>query len=117
MKKNISEITFPHNNKFKKELKLNKERQNSDLNNTSLNQSQIQSLILQDKDKEKKFKYLSQKVQIPTIYYERVEYVKQLFNNEDLGYIIAYAPPSKSTTTKELGKYFKKKIKKYRRNR
>ena len=111
MKKNISEITLPHNNKFKKELKLNKERQKSDLNNTSLNQSQIQSLILQDKDKEKKFKYLSQKVQIPTIYYERVEYVKQLFNNEDLGYIIAYAPASKSATTKELGNYFKKKLK------
>ena len=98
-------------NKMKKELSKDKLLELSKLNNTSLNQSQIQSTITKDLEKPIKFKYLNQRVQIPTIYYERVEYVKEMFNNEELGFIVAYAPLPKISTTKELGKYFKQKLK------
>ena len=113
MKKNLSEAIISPINKLSKELSKEKILDTSQLNNTSLNQSQIQSQmqsqILQEKPK--KFKYLNQRVQIPQIYYERVEYVKELFDNEELGFIVAYAPLPKSSTTKELGKYFKQKLK------
>ena len=107
MKKNLSEAVMSQINKMKKELSKDKLLELSKLNNTSLNQSQIQSTITKDLEKPIKFKYLNQRVQIPTIYYERVEYVKEMFNNEELGFIVAYAPLPKISTTKELGKYFK----------
>ena len=110
MKKNLSEITMTPSSKLNNELSKDKIFNSSKLNNSSFNQSQIQSQILL-KEKPKKYKYLNQRVQIPTIYYERVEYVKELFNNEELGFIVAYAPNPKTTTTKELGKYFKQKLK------
>ena len=114
LKKNLSELVIISNNKKRNESIRNKILSTSKINNTSLNQSQIlssQSQILKDQEKTKKFKYLNQRVQIPTIYYERVEYVKGLFNNEELGFIVAYAPSPKITTAKELGKYFKQKLK------
>ena len=111
MKKNLSEAVMSQINKMKKELSKDKLLELSKLNNTSLNQSQIQSTITKDLEKPIKFKYLNQRVQIPTIYYERVEYVKEMFNNEELGFIVAYAPLPKISTTKELGKYFKQKLK------
>ena len=114
LKKNLSELVIIPNNKNRNESIKNKILSTSKINNTSVNQSQIlssQSQILKDQEKQKKFKYLNQRVQIPTIYYERVEYVKGLFNNEELGFIVAYAPSPKITTAKELGKYFKQKLK------
>lgn len=109
MKKNLSEITMTPSHKIKNELNKENILEKSQLNNTSFNKSQLQSQIITEKPK--KFKYLNQRVQIPTIYYERVEYVKELFNNEELGFIVAYAPLPKTTTTKELGKYFRQKLK------
>ena len=111
MKKNLSDAVMSPTIKMKNDLSKDKILESSKLNNTSLNQSQIQSKILQDLEKPKKFKYLNQHVQIPTIYYERVEYVKGLFNNEELGFIVAYSPIPKTSTTKELGKYFRQKLK------
>ena len=112
MRKNLSEaVMTPNNKSFKNELSKEKILDTSQLNNTSLNQSQINSKILKQIEKPKKFKYINQRVQIPTIYYERVEYVKELFNNEELGFIVAYAPIPKTSTTKELGKYFRQKLK------
>ena len=112
MKKNLSDITIVHNNKYKKVFNKEKINQNKTTQiNTSLEQSQINSQNVKEKENQKKFIYLNQRVQIPTIYYERVEYVKKLLENEDLGFIIANAPLFKSTRTKELGKYFKEKLK------
>ena len=111
MRKNLSEAIMTPNNRFNKELNRDKILETSQLNSTSLNQSQIQSKMLKGLEKPKKFKYLNQRVQIPTIYYERVEFVKELFNNEELGFIVAYAPMPKITTTKELGRYFRQKLK------
>jgi transglutaminase/protease-like cytokinesis protein 3 len=113
LKKNLSELFNIPNNKYKNDLIKNNRVKSSKKNNTSGNQSRIQShsQILKEQEKQKKFKYLNQRVQIPTIYYDRVEYVKGLFNNEELGFIVAYAPPPKNTTAEELGKYFKQKLK------
>ena len=111
LKKNLSQISMTPNNKTRSELNKDNILESSQINNISLNQSQMQSQIIKELEKPKKFKYLNQRVQIPTIYYERVEYVKELFNNEELGFIVAYAPSPKTTTTKELGKYFRQKLK------
>ena len=111
LKKNLSQISMTPNNKTRSILNKNNILDSSQINNISFNKSQMQSQITKDLEKPKKFKYLNQRVQIPTIYYERVEYVKELFNNEELGFIVAYAPSPKTTTTKELGKYFRQKLK------
>ena len=117
MKKNFSEVSV-----YKK-IKANRNRIKSGdktlettiiNNNNSLNSSQINSKILlekqkQDQEKPKKFTYLSHRVQIPIIYYERVKFIKELFNSEDLSFAITYAPSSKMATTKQLGKFFREK--------
>ena len=116
MRKNFSEISLNKNLRQNRVLSKDKTLDTSNINNNSLNKSQINSKILlekqnQEKEKPKKFNYLSQKVQIPIIYYERVKFVKELFNNESLGYIIVNAPVPKTTTTKHLGKYFRQNLK------
>ena len=118
MKKNFSEITLVKNIRQKRVLSKDKTLDTTNINNSSLSNSQIISKNIIEKQKQekeiekpKKFTYLSHRVQIPIIYYERVKFIKELFNNEDLGFIIAYAPSPKMTTTKQLGKYFKQKLK------
>ena len=120
MKKNKSEITVTATNKLsskelKKEVSQEKLLETSQINDNSFNQSLVHSLSqsqgFKEPEKPKKFKYLNQRVQIPTIYYERVEFIKTIFNNEELGYIVAYAPSPKLSSTKELGKYFKSNLK------
>ena len=61
MKKNLSEAVMSQINKMKKELSKDKLLELSKLNNTSLNQSQIQStkIIIKDIKKPIKFIYLN----------------------------------------------------------
>ena len=118
MKKNFSEMLINKNIRQKRVVSKDKTLDTTIINNTSLNNSQIISKNILEKQKQEKnvekpksFTYLSHRVQIPIIYYERVKFIKELFNNEDLGFIIAYAPSPKMTTTKQLGKYFRQKLK------
>ena len=118
MRKNFSEITLIKKIRQNRTLSKDKTLDTSNINNNSLNVSQIVSKNLlekqrqeKDNEKPKRLTYLSHRVQIPIIYYERVKFIKELFNNEDLGFIIAYAPSPKMTTTKQLGKYFRQKLK------
>ena len=118
MKKNLSEVTVFRNIRNRKLLNKDKTLEGSHLNNSSLNNSQMQSKNLsvkqnqeQEQEKPKKFNYISHKVQIPIIYYERVKFIKEIFNNDNISFTITYAPSPKMTTTKELGKYFRHKLK------
>ena len=54
MKKNLSDAVMSPTIKMKNDLSKDKILESSKLNNTSLNQSQIQSKILQDLEKPKK---------------------------------------------------------------
>ena len=118
MKKNLSEVTLTKNIRGRKLLYKQKTLETSNLNNSSLNNSQMLSKSItikqkqeQEQEKPKKFNYLSHKVQIPIIYYERVKFIKELFNDENLSYTIAYAPSPKISTTKQIGRYFRHKLK------
>ena len=110
MKKNFSEVYIYKSPRQKRVVSKDKTLDTTNINN-SLNKSQINSKILPEIEKPKRFNYLSQKVQIPITYYERVKFIKELFNSENLGFIITYAPSPKITTTKSLGKFFKQKLK------
>ena len=118
MKKNFSDISV-YNKLPKNKLSIQERNlETTSINNSPTNKSIIQSKILSEKQKQEKeqekpksFTYLSHKVQIPIIYYERVKFIRELFNNEILSSIIAYSPSSKIMTTKYLGKYLKQKLK------
>lgn len=77
--------------------------QKQDNNPNNLNQSK--SL------KPKKIVYLNQKVILPASLPDRIEYIRELFFNEELGYTVNYAPLYSSSNTYEIGKYFKLKQK------
>ena len=115
MKKNFSDISVY--NKLLPRNKLithDKTLETTSINNSPSNKSIIQSKISSDKLKQEKpkvFTYLSHKVQIPIIYYERVKFIKELFNKESLSEIVANSPSSKYATTKYLGRIFKQKLK------
>ena len=115
MKKNFSDISVY--NKLLPRNKLithDKTLETTSINNSPSNKSIIQSKISTDKQKQEKpkvFTYLSHKVQIPIIYYERVKFIKELFNKESLSEIVANSPSSKFATTKYLGRIFKQKLK------
>ena len=115
MKKNFSDISVY--NKLLPRNKLithDKTLETTSINNSPSNKSIIQSKISTDKLKQEKpkvFTYLSHKVQIPIIYYERVKFIKELFNKESLSEIVANSPSSKFATTKYLGRIFKQKLK------
>ena len=118
MKKNFSDISV-YNKLPKNKLSIQERNlETTSINNSPTNKSIIQSKILSEKQKQEKeqekpksFTYLSHKVQIPIIYYERVKFIRELFNNEILSSIIAYSPSSKIMTTKYLGKHLKQKLK------
>ena len=42
---------------------------------------------------------------------DRIEYIRELFYNEELGFTVNYAPLNESITTYDIGKYFKLKQK------
>ena len=116
MKKNFSDLTIFTKTREKKNINKDKTLDTSNINNSSLNSSHFNSKLflknnIQEIEKPKKFTYLNQKVQIPSIYYERVKFIKEIINKEDLGFIIAYAPSPKMTNSKQLGKYFKERLK------
>ena len=118
MKKNLSHLSLLKQVRQNRVLSKDKTLETTILNNSSLNSSQFNSNILSEKqrqeleqEKPKKFTYLSHRVQIPIIYYERVKFVKELFQNDDLSDLVVYGPSSKMTTTKHLGKHFKLKNK------
>ena len=98
-----------HRTKYKLNKDLTKDT--SSINNITLNNSRMLSQISKEFVRLKKFKYLNQRVQIPTIYNERLEYVKEIFNNEELKFAVDYAPKYNLTTTKDLGKYFRNELK------
>ena len=59
----------------------------------------------------KKIVYLNQKVYIPQNIPDRIEYIYNLFYNDELGYIISNAPLYKSSSIYDIGRYFKIKLK------
>ena len=61
--------------------------------------------------KPKKIVYLNQKVILPNNLNDRMEYIRNLFYNEELGYTVNYAPLYHSSSVYEVGKYFKSKQK------
>ena len=61
--------------------------------------------------KPKKNEYLNQKVVLPYNLPDRIEYIRDLFYNEELGYTVNYAPMYESSNLYEIGKYFKIKQK------
>ena len=61
--------------------------------------------------KPKRVTYLNQKVYLPYNVPDRIEYIRELFYNEDIDYTINYAPLYESSSTYEIGKYFKLKQK------
>ena len=77
--------------------------QKTDNNKENINQSK--SL------KPKKIVYLNQKVVLPNNIPDRIEYIRELFYNEELGFTVNYAPLNESITTYDIGKYFKLKQK------
>ena len=98
---NISKEKDKNKTKLLKNLLLN--------NNKTLSHSKSEAQY-NPREGHKKFKYINQKIQIPTIYIERVEFVKEIFLNEELGYVAAYAPLAKTSTLNEMAKYFKIKL-------
>ena len=78
-------------------------QQKTDGNQNNLNQSK--SL------KPRKVVYLNQKVILPNSLPDRIDYIRELFYNEEIGYTVNYAPLYESSTTYEIGKYFKLKQK------
>ena len=70
------------------------------------NQSQITK-----SSKPKKIQYLNQKVYFPVNIPDKIEFIHNLFYNDELGYVINSAPLYKSSTIHDIGKYFKIKLK------
>ena len=83
----------------KKDEKVNKQSDNS----SNLNKNKIL--------KSKKIVYLNQKVYVPVSVPDRIDYIRNLFYDEEVGYIINYAPIYSSSSISEIGKYFKLKLK------
>ena len=73
--------------------------QKSDNNQNNSNQSKTV--------KAKKYVFLNQKAILPNNLPDRIEYIRELFYNEELGYTVNYAPLNESSTTYDIGKYFK----------
>lgn len=76
------------------------------LETTRHNQSQIVKT-----SKPKKIQYLNQKVYFPSNIPDKIEFIYNLFYNDELGYIINNAPLYKSSTIYDIAKYFKIKLK------
>ncbi len=80
-------------------------------NSSSILPSQNNSTTLEkDKKKVRKYKYLNQKINIPSLYGERMQYIRNIFYDEDLYYTISRAPSTFSHNCMDIGKYFKKEL-------
>ena len=85
----------------KKEDKTKEQKSDNNQNNSTQSKSV----------KAKKYVFLNQKVILPNNLPDRIEYIRELFYNEELGYTVNYAPLNESSTTYDIGKYFKLKQK------
>ena len=65
----------------------------------------------QSKNKAQKIQYLNQKVSLPVKLSDRIEYINNFFENEEIGYIAKYAPQAENSNTRDMAKYFKSKLK------
>ena len=65
----------------------------------------------ESKNKTQKIQYLNQKVSLPVKLSDRIEYINNFFENEEIGYIATYAPLAENSTCRDMGKYFKSKLK------
>ena len=97
--------------KTKEEQKDQKQSSQNNNNTSTVLTSQNNSTTL-DKDKKKvrKYTYLNQKVNIPVSYGERIQYIRNMFYDEDLPYTISRAPSNFSHNCMDIGKYFKKEL-------
>ena len=113
MQKSNDKKSDKKENKESKNDKENKEEEleeNDDENEEKADENP--NNINQSKSlKPKKIVYLNQKVILPQNLADRIEYIRNLFYNEEIGYTVNYAPLYQSTTTYEIGKYFKLKQK------
>ena len=113
MQKSNDKKSEKKENKESKNDKENKEEEleeNEDENEEKADENP--NNINQSKSlKPKKIVYLNQKVILPQNLADRIEYIRNLFYNEEIGYTVNYAPLYQSTTTYEIGKYFKLKQK------
>ena len=57
-----------------------------------------------------KYWYLNQKVNIPSLYGERMQYIRNIFYDEDLYYTISRAPSTFFHNCIYIGKYFWKEL-------
>ena len=89
-----------------------KEEQKDPATNTSvvLTTQNNSTTLEKDKKKVRKYTYLNQKVNIPASYGERMQYIRNMFYDEDLPYTISRAPSNFSHNCMDLGKYFKKEL-------
>ena len=79
---------------------------------TESNADNTQNTSTQNKvSKPKKIVYLNQKVYFPVNIPDKIEYIRNLFYHDELGYIINNAPLYKSSKIADMGKYFKLKLK------
>ena len=78
---------------------------------TKNDNNQSQNSPRQKVSKTKKIVYLNQKVYFPVSIPDKIDFIYNLFYNEELGYIINNAPLFKSSTVYDIGKYFKIKLK------
>ena len=89
-----------------------KDEQKDPATNTSvvLTTQNNSTTLEKDKKKVRKYTYLNQKVNIPASYGERMQYIRNMFYDEDLPYTISRAPSNFSHNCMDLGKYFKKEL-------
>jgi hypothetical protein len=91
-------------NKENKDQELSDDKEETEpKQDNNLNQSKT--------SKPKKIVYLNQKVILPSTLPDRIEYIRDLFYNEEVGFMINYAPLYQSSNVYEIGKYFKLKQK------
>ena len=101
MEKTKDQKTDKVDNKDQEIQDTNEETETKQENN--LNQSKT--------SKPKKIVYLNQKVILPATLPDRIEYIRELFYNEEIGFTVNYAPFYQSSSVYEIGKYFKMKQK------
>ena len=97
-----------------KEEHIDKKEQNTSENQPVKTEPKIdtqQSNSSPKASKTRKIVYLNQKVYFPMNIPDKIDFIYNLFYNDELGYVINSAPLFKSATIYEIGKYFKIKLK------
>ena len=93
-------------NNTDRKIEKEKSAENIETKNNNSNSQNNQS-----KNKSQKIQYLTQKVSLPVKLSDRIEYINNFFENEEIGYIITYAPQSDNSNIRDMAKYFKSKLK------